>query len=264
MKYYKITNKTECHKGMQYQDGLNTDIMRFNPTGNCNPGGIYFARKDILAFLGYGCWLREVTLLKKEKVYKNPGNPVKWKAHQVFLGPRRLITAQVIEELIKEGATVKPRGDMDSPVLWAIQGNQPEALKVLLNHGGQLLVDDHLEALEVAIGSQDQDLIRLLVKKGVNIHMRGEHALQLAAKQPNPNDLIAFLITMGADINKATAYCHIYDYRYQWKVLTDYKRNTEKQVTELKDKKTVNRATLIRWGLWAVGIAGLTAYFFFA
>jgi len=64
MNYYKILSKDECHHDLQYKTGLNVDPKPFNPCGNCEPGGIYFSREDILAFLGYGPWIRKVTLPK--------------------------------------------------------------------------------------------------------------------------------------------------------------------------------------------------------
>ena len=73
MNYYKILNKDERHYSLQYKTGLNVDPKPFNPNGNCEPGGIYFSREDILAFLGYGPWIRKVTLPKDALVYENPG-----------------------------------------------------------------------------------------------------------------------------------------------------------------------------------------------
>lgn len=55
MKFYKILNKEEKHYRMQYKFGLNVDVLSFKPKGDCAPGGIYFSREDILAFLDYGC-----------------------------------------------------------------------------------------------------------------------------------------------------------------------------------------------------------------
>ena len=58
MNYYKILNKKENHYGLQYQTGLNEDILEFNPSGDCTSGGIYFTREDIFAFLDYGPFIR--------------------------------------------------------------------------------------------------------------------------------------------------------------------------------------------------------------
>jgi hypothetical protein len=92
MKYYKITNTDECHKGLQYKTGLNIDPKPWNPRGDCESGGIYFAKGDILSFLNYGPYIREVTIPADAQVYKNPGTPEKWKANKVILGQRRKIT----------------------------------------------------------------------------------------------------------------------------------------------------------------------------
>jgi hypothetical protein len=39
--YYKLTNKECLHNGLQYKEGLNIDILDWNITYNCSPGGIY-------------------------------------------------------------------------------------------------------------------------------------------------------------------------------------------------------------------------------
>jgi hypothetical protein len=103
MKFYKITNEEENHRGLQYQDGLIVDIQPFKPYGDCLPGGIYFAREDILYFLDYGPWIREVTIPPGAQVYENPGYPQKWKADKVVLGPRHRITDEVCCSLLDAG-----------------------------------------------------------------------------------------------------------------------------------------------------------------
>jgi len=40
--FYKITNEKEYHYNFQYKDGLNEDTIKFNPSGECNIGGLYF------------------------------------------------------------------------------------------------------------------------------------------------------------------------------------------------------------------------------
>ena len=85
MFYYKILNEDETHYGMQYKNGLNVDILPFNPSGDCTHGGIYFSREDILAFLGYGIWIRKVTIPKDAKVYENPGYPKNGKPIKSYL-----------------------------------------------------------------------------------------------------------------------------------------------------------------------------------
>jgi ankyrin repeat protein len=128
MKYYKITNQDETHHGLQYHNGEVTDIIPFNPQGDCQRGGIYFAREDILAFIDYGPWIREVTPVGK--IYKNPGSPKKWKAHKVVLGKRRKITLEIIKELIEEGAD--PKAENSLALRWAADKGHLEIVKLLL------------------------------------------------------------------------------------------------------------------------------------
>lgn len=130
MKYYKITNETECHNGLRYRDGLNVDPLPFRPQGDCMPGGIYFASKDILAFLDYGPWIREVTLPEGEAIYENLGYVQKFKAHSVILGKRRRITIEVIKELLEEG--VDPKAGDSYALRWAAQKGHLEIVKLLL------------------------------------------------------------------------------------------------------------------------------------
>ena len=73
-KLVKLTNETECHNGFQFVTGLNEDSIPFNPTGECEPGGIYFTDTDNIAhWLKYGGikmkYCRTVTLKPYSRVY---------------------------------------------------------------------------------------------------------------------------------------------------------------------------------------------------
>jgi len=129
MKYYKITNEKENHHGLQYKTGLNEDPVPWNPNGNCQAGGIYFASKDILVFLSYGIWIREVVIPQGVPVYRDFGRSEKFKAPKVLLKRRRKITAEVIQELIEAGADPKA---CDSYALrWAAKNGHLEIVKLL-------------------------------------------------------------------------------------------------------------------------------------
>ena len=59
--YYKITNKKENHRGLQYKTGLVEDILPFNsdPEKRCVKGRIYVTDLEHLPlFFSYGCWIR--------------------------------------------------------------------------------------------------------------------------------------------------------------------------------------------------------------
>jgi len=119
MDFYKILNEEEYHHNLQYKTGLNIDHVKFNPSGNCDPGGIYFSREDIFTFLEFGPWIRKVTLPEDAKIYENPGTPKKWKANKIILGEREKITTKVIKRLIKEGAD--PTSNNNFLLYWAIR-----------------------------------------------------------------------------------------------------------------------------------------------
>ena len=159
MNYYKITNEKEIHDNMQYKDGLNVDVLPWNPKGDCQKGGIYFASTDILAFLDYGCWIRKVEVPEGVEIYENPGDPKKYKAPKVFLHPRRKIDTNVIKELIDEGADLKVCG---STVLrWAAENGHAEIVKMLLPHSDPKACDS--AALRWAAENGNAEIVKMLL-----------------------------------------------------------------------------------------------------
>jgi len=184
MKFYKITNKEEKHYEMQYKTGLNTDIIKFNPSGDCESGGIYFSREHILAFLEYGCWIREVVIPDDVKIYRNPGDPIKWKAHQVILKKRYKITAKKIEQLILEGADV--HADNDCALRWASENGHLNLVKVLLENGADVHAKDDC-ALMRASNNGHLDVVKVLLKNGADVHADNDCALRWASENGHLN-----------------------------------------------------------------------------
>jgi hypothetical protein len=87
--YLKITDLEENHHGLQYHDGLVEDIIPFIREGSCVPGGIYFTVPEhICKFLGFGIWIREVTIPEDAEMVKDPQGD-KWRANKVILGERK-------------------------------------------------------------------------------------------------------------------------------------------------------------------------------
>ena len=88
MKHYKCLREDETHYGMKYKKGFNKDVIPFNSNENdsCCKGGIYFSdSKNIIKFLDYGPYIREVTLPKNEIIIKDNDND-KYRTNQVILG----------------------------------------------------------------------------------------------------------------------------------------------------------------------------------
>ncbi|MDD4081743.1 MAG: ankyrin repeat domain-containing protein, partial [Sphaerochaetaceae bacterium] len=159
MDYYKILNKEECHYGLQYRFGLNIDPIKFNPRGTCEPGGIYFSREDILAFLNYGPWIRKVTLPDDVRVYENPSGPRKWKADKVILGKKEKITAKVIKRLIDEGAN--PKACNRCALLNAAEFGHLDIVKLLLPYSDPKACDSY--ALRYAATNGYLNIVKLLI-----------------------------------------------------------------------------------------------------
>jgi hypothetical protein len=68
--YFKVINSNYVQKGFKYQLGLNVDTVPFNPSGSCNPGGLYFATAlNLPAFFKYGTLIVKVTIPDKAKVH---------------------------------------------------------------------------------------------------------------------------------------------------------------------------------------------------
>ena len=167
-KYYKILNEKENHRDFQYKTGLNVDTVPFNPSGKCQPGGLYFSEvKDIFVYLDYGPYIREVVLPNDAKVYKEPCG-TKLKADRIILKEREeWCSLKVFKRLVEEGANIHAEGDC--------------ALRCASQNG-------HL------------DVVKFLVSKGADIHSVGDGALRYAS-QNGCLGVVKFLVSKGADIH---------------------------------------------------------------
>ncbi|MDD4083268.1 MAG: ankyrin repeat domain-containing protein [Sphaerochaetaceae bacterium] len=204
MDYYKILNKKECHFGLQYRFGLNIDPLEFNPSGDCSPGGIYFSREDILAFIHYGPWIRKVTLPEDARVYENPSYPKKWKADKVILGKKEKITAKVIKRLIDEGADPKI---CDSwPLRCAAEFGHLDIVKLLLPYSDPKAKNS--EALRYAAENGHLEIVKLLISVS-DPKMHDSCALRWAAENGHL-DIVKLLIPVSEIDDYVIEYCRRY------------------------------------------------------
>ena len=69
--FWKLTNETECHNGLQYFDGYVEDCVPFNPYGTSEPGGMYFIERDNIEIWKSSnhFYKRKVTIPPDAKVY---------------------------------------------------------------------------------------------------------------------------------------------------------------------------------------------------
>jgi len=197
MKYYKILNQKENHNGLQYQTGLNVDPLPFNPSGNSNSGGIYFASEDILGFLDFGYWIREVTLPDNEEIYENPGNPKKFKAHRVILGKRKKINLEVIKKLVSEGANVQACDDW--ALRWAAQNGHLEIVQYLVSVGANVHVENDY-SLRWAALNRHWKVVKFLISVGANVHVNDDYPLRWASNNGHL-EIVKFLVNVGANVH---------------------------------------------------------------
>jgi hypothetical protein len=234
VKYYKITNSEEKHNDMQYKTGLNVDILPFNPSGNCAPGGIYFSREDILAFLDYGPWIREVILPEDTQIYENPGLPKKWKVNKVILGERKEIDLEVIKSLIEEGADI--HADGDHALKFAAEYGHIEVVKYLVEQGADVHADNN-HALRCSAKNGHLNIVEFLVEKGANIHIDNDYVLRHSAKNGNL-ELVKFLIEKGANIHICD------DYAIRWAGISGHSKVVKYLVEQGADIHNVDNCFL--------------------
>ena len=142
-KYFKIVNPTG-HHGLIYHEGYNEDPLPFNPNGDCEPGGIYFASTDIFFFLNYGTELYEVEPIGE--IYENPGDIKKYKAHAL---------------------NMKCIGKI----------NDVNTIKYLVDNGADIHAYDD-GALSYAAEYGNLETVKYLVEQGANIHANNDYSLK--------------------------------------------------------------------------------------
>lgn len=98
---FRLTNDNECHRGFRYRNGVNQlpPDEKFNPSGDCEPGGLYFFTEEQLEKYESNAagvcnlkWIRQVSFdhpdVRNARIYVNPGNG-KCKCDKFFLGQRK-------------------------------------------------------------------------------------------------------------------------------------------------------------------------------
>ena len=194
-KYFKIVDP-QGHHGMVYHNGYNEDPLPFNPSGDCEPGGIYFASRDIFSFLNYGTELYEVEPIGE--IYKNPGTIKKYKAHALnmkYVG--KVDDINTFKYLVDNGANI--HADEDCALRLYAENGQIEVVKYLIEQGADIhTYNDY--ALRYASKYGYLDVVKYLVENGANIHADDDFALRWSAEKGHL-EVLKYLIEQGADIH---------------------------------------------------------------
>jgi hypothetical protein len=195
MKYYKIFNESDKHNGFQYVDGLNIDSIPFNddPNDSCVKGGFYFSDAEhICEFLGYGNYIREVSLPDDAKMVKN-GN--KWRADKLFLHERKdlrkdLRKVETWEWMIKQGINIHAKND--EALRYSAYYGHIDVVKFLVENGADIHAKND-EALRWSADNGHIDVVKFLVKNGADIHTENDSALRCSAHN-GLFDIVKFLV----------------------------------------------------------------------
>lgn len=133
----KLTNRISWHNGVQYEIGLNTDILDFNPRRDCRRGGLYVCRKrDIGRWIncnGFMEYAYTVAFPDDEDVV-DMGD--KLKAHSIILSDKRYIWQDkelclIIAQF--NGDMIKYMDNVDHDIRMAAVGQYGMALRFIVD-----------------------------------------------------------------------------------------------------------------------------------
>jgi hypothetical protein len=206
--YYKLTNAEENHNGFKYKDGYNFDIVAFDPTGSCKPGGLYFTKLEHLyQFEGFGTNLREVRIPKNIAVYHDYSiNYDKWKSPVLYLGERNPVDSAKVVNLLFGTSDGNNRfiltimlNSTKSDVIELLKDfimkdkltklitisnicdlvyhikNDKEFIPIIHSKFNKLIIDDISSIINRLYGSTDRQVIRDLIE---NFYMSHLHSLK--------------------------------------------------------------------------------------
>jgi hypothetical protein len=196
VEFYKVLKENERHNGLQFGTGDFIDFRPFIPEPGV--GGIHFARGDVLAFLRYGPWIRRVTLPSDARVYRSKKRPREWKADCLELHPRQRITAEVVRDLLEQGARIRPGGDL--ALIWASRMGYVAVAAVLLEYGADLHVNDD-EPLCTACEFNENIMVRFLLERGANLAAQTYRPIRVADELGH-NEIVSLIIDWEKKINR--------------------------------------------------------------
>jgi len=166
-RYFKVLAPKNKHWGMTYKtNAWNTDILPYNPEGECQEGGLYFAPvKHIFTFLHYGNGIAEVLDYKDDKGKKKfHKEELKMKAHSIKLGAKKNFSLKFFKELVKEGALLDSTDKLNvSPVHHLLKRGRTDIAEMLLELGADPTDHDTHDILESVVRKAHSQHITLIL-----------------------------------------------------------------------------------------------------
>jgi hypothetical protein len=162
---YKLLYADLCHHGFTYKEGLNVDTLPFNPSGSCEPGGLYYTKLELLPLWFDDRWpmIADVTLPDDARVYAEACG-TKWKADKLVLTSIRPLGAffAELDEAILSRLIQQCPG-----MLWHV--NDPTetlCLAVVQSHGHALqYIRNPTEAVQMAAVQQSGFALKMVPRQ---------------------------------------------------------------------------------------------------
>lgn len=195
-KFYKITYIRD-----NGEDFNCLDNTTYGQIGSSLPGGLYFTDvKYIFKFLGFGNYLREVTLPTMDNDFKYVAEGKNmWRANKLIFGNKYyLFNVETFKYLISLGANYL--NDNYDSLQWVAEHGYLDLVEYLISLEG--LNNDqsaYKYAIYAATKNNNFHIIKLLIDKGANIHKI--HDPLRKAVIANDLDIVKFLVEHGADVH---------------------------------------------------------------
>jgi ankyrin repeat protein len=195
---WKILKKSKEHNGHNYSIGCNKDAKKFDPSGYCKEGGLYFASKNVLHFT-FLYDICEVGTI--HRVYTYPDSQVyheskKSKTDKFWLGEGfDLSSTSTWEMMAANGVDV-----LIPSCEWAAEmGNLP-VVEFLVKKSADENRKYKDRSLMVAAVNGHLSVVKFLVENGADVNIGGGFALREASRKGH-FEMIKFLVENGADVN---------------------------------------------------------------
>jgi ankyrin repeat protein len=196
---WKILKKSKEHYSHIYSIGLNKDKKKFDPSGGCKEGGLYFASTNVLDFISLYQFNDVGTI---HRVYTYPDSQVyheynKSKTDKFWLDEGFDLSLESTWKMMVENGI-----DVDTYsqccLLWASYQSNVQVIKFFIDSGTDITI-----VLERSSATGNLSMVKYLVENGANIHACCDYALRYSSKNGHL-PVVKYLIEKGADVH---AFC---------------------------------------------------------